>query len=290
VTPRRLFPFLLALALVPSAWSGAPDVAIHAAPDAIEVLLPLTAVTGKVRVKQRAADGFGIPIAPRQTRLDSRCYLEWQIGYDTPDPHSSTVAPGIVFQRRDETKYGHELSAILLDARQAGLLSDKELRATRDFLAKHRDGPFFEDSEKITLEQTARSAESLPSGFEGRVEKVPIYLKHTPAGSIELALRHKQRAVGYQAMLYVCLPVDKLSRPDGSPRADGPAQPREIAIYRFTRARMGFLMDIARAFGMASRQHNEDLTKIIVLVLAQPLTPRAPAPPSSGARAATPSP
>jgi hypothetical protein len=273
VTPRRLFPLVLALALVSHACAGAPELSIRPTSDAIEVLLPLTSVTGKVRVKQRAADGFGIPIAPRQTRLDSRCYLEWQIGYDTPDPHSPTAAPGIVFQRRGETKYGHELSAILLDARKAGLLSDKELRAARDFLAKHRDGPFFEDSEKITLEQTARPTDSLPSGFEGRVEKVPIYLKHTPAGSLELALRHKQRAVGYQAMLYVCLPVDKLTRPDGSPRGDGPAQPREIAIYRFTRTRMDFLLDIVRAFGMASRQHNEDLTKIIDLVLAQPVMP-----------------
>jgi hypothetical protein len=287
--PRRPLATILALALVATAWAKETDVAIRPGHDCVEILLPLTAVTGKVRVKQRAADGFGTPIAPRQSQLDARCYLEWQIGYDTPDPHAATVAPGIVFQRRGETKYGHELSAILLDARKAGLLSDAKLRDTRDFLEKHRRISF-EDSEKISLEQTSRAPASLPPGFEGRVEKVPAYIKRTPAGSIELTLRHKQRAVGYQAMLYVCLPIDKVLQPNGAPRPDGPAHAKEVVLYRFDRGRMDFLLDIVRAFGMASRQHNEDLTKIIDLVLAQPLTPRAPAPPSPGAPAATPAP
>ena len=61
--------------------------------DAVEVRLPLTDVTGSARIKQRAADGFGIPIAPSRTNLDTTCYLECQIGYDTTDADDVSVVP-----------------------------------------------------------------------------------------------------------------------------------------------------------------------------------------------------
>ena len=56
--------------------------------DAVLVRLPLTDVTGKVRVKEKTPDGFGIPIAPSKTALGKKHYLEWQIGYDSPNTNS----------------------------------------------------------------------------------------------------------------------------------------------------------------------------------------------------------
>ena len=79
----------------------------------IRVRLPLTDVTGKVRVKEKSADGLGIPIAPSKTSLGKKHYLEWQIGYDTPNVNDQTVVPKIKFTRKGETKYGHELSKII---------------------------------------------------------------------------------------------------------------------------------------------------------------------------------
>ena len=35
----------------------------------VRVRLPLTDVTGKVRVKEKRADGFGVPVAPGKTVL-----------------------------------------------------------------------------------------------------------------------------------------------------------------------------------------------------------------------------
>jgi hypothetical protein len=256
------------LALGLSLAQAAEDVVIRPGKSGVEVLLPITSVTGKVRVKQRMPDGFGVPIAPRQIPLGKSCYIEWQIGYDTPDPHDISRAPGIVFQRRGETKYGHELSTILLDAHKAGLLTTAQLRATKKFLAAHRNTSF-EGTERIVTEEAPAKNSALPSDFTRRVEKAPLYTKQTPHGAIELELKHKQRAVGYQAMLYVCLPMSAVLRPDGSPRPHSPARAKEVVIYRFDRGRMEFLLDIVRAFGLASPQHNADLTKIIDLVLAQ---------------------
>ena len=61
--------------------------------DAVRVRLPLTDVTGKVRVKEKSSDGFGLPVAPMKTLLDGKFYLEWQIGYDLASTNSPTVVP-----------------------------------------------------------------------------------------------------------------------------------------------------------------------------------------------------
>jgi len=82
--------------------------------DSIRVRLPLTDVTGKVRVKEKSSDGFGLPVAPSKTILGANYYLEWQIGYDIPNTDSPTVVPEIKFIRNGEIKYGHELAKIIL--------------------------------------------------------------------------------------------------------------------------------------------------------------------------------
>ena len=65
--------------------------------DSVRVRLPLTDVTGKVRVKEMTPDGFGIPVAPSKTVLGEKHYLEWQIGYDIPNTNSPSVVPQIIF-------------------------------------------------------------------------------------------------------------------------------------------------------------------------------------------------
>ena len=95
--------------------------------NAVRVRLPLTDVTGKVRVKEKTVDGFGIPVAPSKVSLGRKHYLEWQIGYDTPDAKDITDVPEIKFTRKGETKYGHELSKIIFEAVRLGLISTNDL-------------------------------------------------------------------------------------------------------------------------------------------------------------------
>ena len=82
------------------------QVLISTTTNAIRVRLPLTDVTGKVRVKEKSSDGFGLPVAPSKTVLDGKIYLEWQIGYDIPNTNSPSVVPEIKFdaQWRDEIR------------------------------------------------------------------------------------------------------------------------------------------------------------------------------------------
>jgi len=231
--------------------------------NAVLVRLPLTDVTGKVRVKERTPDGFGIPIAPSRSPLGSKYYLEWQIGYDSPTTNSPSSVPQIRFTRKGETKYGHELSKILLDALRLQILSTNDLQhelAQLPRLAAHT----FEEHESIELETASKADEN---GFTRSVQRVPQFIKNTGHGSVQILLKQKQRAVGYQAMVYVCLPMDQVLDAEGGSRKPGPAKTKETVFYRFDRENSDLLLNVVHAFAMASEQHNEDIGNILTRIL-----------------------
>ena len=238
-------------------------VRIETLTNAIRVRLPLTDVTGKVRVKEKTVDGFGIPVAPSKVSLGRKHYLEWQIGYDTPDAKDITDVPEIKFTRKGETKYGHELSKIIFEAVRLGLISTNDLLHEIEALKKIRPAEF-EESQPVQVEVSTNSS---ADGFQSVVQRLPQFTKTTPDGWVQIQLKQKQRAVGYQAMIYVCLPMTEVLAMDGSPRKPANAKSKETVFYEFNSGNAAFLMDIVHAFGMASQQHNEDIRKILGKIL-----------------------
>jgi hypothetical protein len=230
--------------------------------NAIRVRLPLTDVTGKVRVKEKSSDGFGLPIAPSKTVLGAKHYLEWQIGYDIPNTNSPTVVPEIKFTRKGETKYGHELAKIIFEAVRLGLLSTNDLIREIDSLKKIPPTEF-EESRPVQIETMTNSA----NGFQSAVERLPQFTKTTPHGWVQIQLKQKQRAVGYQAMVYVCLPMTEVLALDGTARQPSKAKSKETIFYDFNRENADLLLAIIQAFGLASQPHNEDIQKILGKIL-----------------------
>ena len=243
-------------------------VRVEAAEQSVRVRLPLTDVSGKVRPKERTPDGYGEPLAPTKTVLGAKHYLEWQIGYDTREADAPNVVKEIQFVRKGETKFGAELSKMLVDALRLGVISTNDLLRERDRLAKLAEATL-EEREGITTEKTPLDAKgvALPDGFTRWTQKVPQFLRETEHGWIQIQFKPRQRAVGNQAMVYVCLPMTRVLTADGKPRAPGPAKTKETVFYDFTRANAGFLLDIVRAFAIASKQHNEDMGQILGKIL-----------------------
>ena len=91
--------------------------------------------------------------------------------------------------------------------------------------------------------------------------------RSTPHGWVQIQLKQKQRAVGYQAMVYVCLPMNQVLDMSGNLRKPGPASSKETVYYDFNRENAAFILDIIHAFGIASQQHNEDIRQIIGQIL-----------------------
>ena len=243
-------------------------VQIEPLPTAVSVRLPLTDVTGKVRPKQRTDDGYGEALAPTKTALGAKHYLEWQIGYDTRDATAPNVVKEIQFTRRGETKFGAELSKLLVEALRLGVIATNDLLRERDRLAKLAETTL-EEREGITTEKTPLDTKggTLPEGFTRWTQKTPQFLRETDHGWIQIQLKPRQRGVGNQAMVYVCLPLTAVRGPDGTPRPPGPAHTKETVFYHFDQANRGFLLDIVRAFAIASKQHNEDMGNILGKIL-----------------------
>jgi hypothetical protein len=231
--------------------------------NSVRVRLPLTDVTGKVRVKEMSPDGFGVPVAPSKTVLGEKHYLEWQIGYDLPNTNSPSVVPQIHFQRNGEIKYGHELAKIIFESVRLGLLSTNEL--AREVAALKRIQPSeFEESRPVQVEVSTNAD---AGGFQSAIQRLPQFTKTTPHGLVQIQLKQKQRAVGYQAMVYVCLPLNQVLDANGRPRPPGKAKSKETANYDFNRDNAAFIIDIIHAFGLASQQHNEDIREILGKIL-----------------------
>lgn len=230
--------------------------------DSVRVRLPLTAVTGKVRVKEKTPTGFGVPVAPTRTPLDAGDYIEWQIGYDIPNTNSPSVVPQLKFRRNGEMKYGHELSKIIFDAVQLRLLSTNDLVREIETL-KQMQPDEFEENRPVQVKVSTNSI----NGFRSSVELLPQFTKTTPYGSVQIQLKQKQHAVGYQAMIYVCLPMDQVLEMNGNLRPPGHAKTKETIYYDFNRKNAGFILDIVYAFGIASEQHNKDLRQILGKIL-----------------------
>ena len=230
----------------------------------VRIRLPLTDVTGKVRVKQWTSGGYGQPVAPTRTRLGRGCYLEWQIGYDLPTTNSPSIVPQIHFRRDGEIKYGHELTKILLEAVQLGLLSTNDLLHQVNTL-KEISPTEFEENQSVRVAPDTNAA---PDGFQRSVRRVPQFSKRTPYGRVLVRLRQKQHAVGFQAMVYVCLPLKQVLTLQGKPRPSGRAHTKETVYYDFTQSNAGLLLDIVQAFGIASQRHNEDMQRILEKIIA----------------------
>jgi hypothetical protein len=238
-------------------------VRIEARTNAVRVRLPLTDVTGKVRAKEKSSDGFGLPVAPSKTSLGKKHYLEWQIGYDTPNADDPSVVTQIKFTRNGETKFGHELSKIIFESVRLGLISTNEIEHQIQALKKIPSASF-EENQPVEVEVATNAA---ADGFESAVQRLPQFTKTTPHGWVQIQLKQKQRAVGYQAMIYVCVPLNEVLTMDGSPRQTGKAHPKETVFYDFNSGNTAFLLDIIHAFGIASQQHNEDIRQILGKIL-----------------------
>ena len=232
----------------------------------MRIRLPLTDVTGKVRVKEKSSDGFGLPVAPSKVSLGKKHYLEWQIGYDIPNTNSPTIVPEIKFIRNGETKYGHELSKIIFESVRLGILSTNDLVREIDFLKKIQPNEF-EESQAVQVEVSTNAP---TDGFQSAVQRLPQFTKTTPHGWVQIQLKQKQRAVGYQAMVYVCLPMNEVLDMDGtvcaSPAA-GQIQGNRVLRFqpRATPVSARHHPSLRPRVAAAQRGHPADFGKILEL-------------------------
>ena len=235
--------------------------------ESLFVNLPMTKPTGKVRVKKRSFFAeYGEPIAPRQVTISQSCYVEWQIGYDllaTPENKDKTTLQNISFRNyKGESKYCYELSELVYYARKSGLVSDAEIKATYEAIRAVDEKSTFEETSSIS--RTNPKVDTI-NGLEFYTMQVsyPLFVHRFGEYEIfaEIMIREKQRAVGTQAMLYVCLPITSLKfkrLPIGRT-----LDAKECAEWHIGRNEARLALELFRVFGMLSPKHRHDVMAIL---------------------------
>nr|WP_274613256.1 R.Pab1 family restriction endonuclease [Helicobacter pylori] len=125
----------------------------------IEVSIPLTSISGKVRVKIRHAfSDYGISTATRKIPFSLKHYIEWQIGYDVPIKDKEKFELTALKDEKyhflvanNKVKTLYELSEMIDYAKQLGLISLENLENTLKYLEKQKQ--FIEDNFMITRER-----------------------------------------------------------------------------------------------------------------------------------------
>ncbi|GHQ14692.1 hypothetical protein VN1213_12540 [Helicobacter pylori] len=126
---------------------------------AIEVFIPLTSISGKVRVKIRHAfSDYGVSTATRIIPFSLKHYVEWQIGYDVPIKDKEKFELTNLKDKKyhflganNKVKTLYELSEIIYYAKQLDLISSENLENTLKYLEKQKQ--FIEDNFMITRER-----------------------------------------------------------------------------------------------------------------------------------------
>ena len=222
--------------------------------------LPLTNPTGKIRVKRRnKVSNYGLPIATRTEKFTKDDYVEWQISYATQNPPEESKVDDIII---NENQIGFELTKLLLECIKLRIFSNEDICELEDFINNVQPEETLEENEKIFREN---NLQEIKGGFKKFVEKIPIFIKRNEEEGyfVEIILRHKQYAVGLQAMVYLCLYVEKLMDRDGNSLIGRVANIREFGQLGIRTENKMIVKDVVKAFAIASWQHKNDIFNIL---------------------------
>jgi len=234
--------------------------------DRISVILPLTQPTGKIRIKERNSFyEYGLPVAVRRTPLTLRHYVEWQIGYDllnNEENRNKTMLSDKIFSNnKGETKLPYELAEILFYSYRENLIGFDRIAETFNQIT-HTEH---------TLDVLEEMQISRTNPIQAKINDVDFYKMKISYPLLvhrfgkydiyaEIAIKEKQRAVGIQPMLYVCLPLSSLNFEQNYQGRILNA--KECAEWVISSEEAKLSLELFRIFGMLSEKHKFDVTQI----------------------------
>lgn len=230
-------------------------------------VLPLTQPTGKIRIKERNSFyEYGNPVAVRQTPLSLRNYVEWQIGYDllhNNDNENKTTLTNFEFiNYKGERKLPYELSEIIYYSHKKGFINDKDIDNTINRIQSTKQTIDILDSMQIVRTNPIETKIDDVDFYQMKVS-YPLIVHKFGKYDIyaEIMNREKQRAVGLQPMLYVCLPITSLKfseQPIGRV-----LNAKECGEWEIGKEEAMLSLELFRIFGMLTEKHKYDVFEIL---------------------------
>lgn len=200
----------------------------------VSCILPITSPTSKIRLKRNGYE----PIAPRSTVITDKDYIEWQISYR--DPNGRLIEFGECLDKalNNDTNLKMEIKRVVEEYRNVDTF-DKKFTIQRI-----EDNRYYNEFKLINELTPILRLDGLTDNYY-----------------IDIILKPKQRAVGYQAMVFLYIPCEKaLPLEDGQKLIGRKAyQNEKVKVFLNSDHILGLL----KSFLLASDTHRKDILNIL---------------------------
>ncbi len=240
----------------------------------ILVRIPLTANSGKIRIKKRSIiNEYGIPFATKQIPFGLDSYVEWQIGYDAwikdDKKITDTTLPNFAFTGANgKDKALYELSEYIYYFYRWGSIKKEILMDILDYLRKISIDDLLDRNQEIQITRSHAIEKKINNfNFEYTQVKYPLLIYKFGEYEIisEIKIAEKQRAIGIQPMLYFCFPIVKLI--SESPLIGRTAKSKEFGYFEVSKNNIYVFVELLKMFGILSESHRTDVMRIIESII-----------------------
>lgn len=251
-----------------------PKILINKQEHKIEVPILLTAVSGKIRIKNRSIlNEYGTPVSTRRDGFALSNYVEWQIGYDVVkkevDKLAESSLPDTGFVGANgKTKALYELSEYIWYFYKWGVIPKEDLKGVVDYLNSIQNLELIGNNSELQIDRSHPIAKNINGfDFEYTQVKYPLLIHKFNGYEIvtEIKITEKQYAVGTQPMLYLCFSVSELRAQTNL--IGRTAGIKEIAYFDITEKNIKVFLEMLKMFGILSENHRHDILQIINTIL-----------------------
>lgn len=252
-----------------------PKILINKLEHKIKVPILLTAVSGKIRIKNRSiANEYGTPVAVRRDGFALSNYVEWQIGYDVVKKETEKLTesslPETEFTGANgKNKALYELSEYIWYFYKWNVVSSEELEGVINYLNSIQSNGLINNNSGLQIDRSHPIAKNINGfDFEYTQVKYPLLIYKFNGYEIitEIKITEKQYAVGTQPMLYLCFPITELKAEANL--IGRIAEAKEIAYFEITESNIKVFLEMLKMFGILSKNHKYDILQIINTILA----------------------
>ena len=251
-----------------------PKILINESEHKIEVPILLTAVSGKIRIKNRSiVNEYGTPVAVRRDGFALSNYVEWQIGYDVVKKEIDKLAESTLPETKfvganGKNKALYELSEYIWYFHKWAIVSKEELESVINYLNSIPDNDLIDNNSELQIDRSHPIAKNINGfGFEYTQVKYPLLIYKFNGYEIvtEIKITEKQYAVGTQPMLYLCFPITELK--SNTNLIGRCAEVKEIAHFEISESNIKVFLEMLKMFGILSKNHKHDILQIINTII-----------------------
>lgn len=252
-----------------------PKILINESEHKIEVPILLTAVSGKIRIKNRSiVNEYGTPVAVRRDGFALSNYVEWQIGYDVVKKETAKLAESSLPETEfvganGKNKALYELSEYIWYFHKWDIISKEELESVANYLNSISSNDLIDNNSELQIDRSHPIAKNINGfNFEYTQVKYPLLIYKFNGYEIvtEIKITEKQYAVGTQPMLYLCFSITELKAKTNL--VGRTAEIKEIAHFEITEGNIKVFLEMLKMFGTLSDSHRHDILQIIDTILA----------------------